>query len=79
MQVPTDVTLITLNVTFLNTNIPHSEAPKVVQDYLDLHPSKGSYSFLLDLLDLVLEKNYFKFQDQFNFQNHSVTMCMPRV
>lgn len=52
--------LATFDVSALYTNIPHQEARWVVQNKLDSRTVKSPPThFLLELLDLILEKNYF--------------------
>lgn len=56
-------------------NIPHEEACNVSQSFLQMRTLKfPPTSFLMQLLDIVLEKNYFCFQDQFYLQVRGVAM-----
>lgn len=70
----TDVILLTLDVDVpvlysnishevLYSNIPHEEwdiRRRIVKDILDFHPN----IFLFELLDIILENNYFNKSDQ---------------
>ena len=62
-QAPNAV-LCTLDVSSLNTNIPHEEGIKTILEALAIHRSHTKIphnSFLVDLLTTVLENNYFDF------------------
>lgn len=73
--VPENALLISLDVTSLYTNIPVDEARDVVQFYLEKETYKGTpVQFILQLVDLLLEKNYFKYENYFFFQTKGVSV-----
>lgn len=67
-----------MDVNSLYTNIPHETARWVVQNVLDkrcdLFPPTH---FLMDLLEIVLEKNYFVQENRFFLQVNGVAMGSP--
>lgn len=67
----------------LYTNIPYNEAREAVQLKLDSHVCHSPPThFLLDLLDIIFEKNYFRVGEQFYMQIKGVAMgsaCAPSV
>ncbi|XP_077163796.1 uncharacterized protein LOC143831932 [Paroedura picta] len=78
LRVPKGAVLMTMDVTSLYTNIPLEEARLVIQNLLDnrqlcIPPTH----FLLDLLDLIFENNYFEFEDNLYLQTHGVSMGSP--
>lgn len=72
---PSDAVLLTLDVTALYTNITHAEVYRAIAHFLDqrIDPFPPTH-FLLEILDLVLEKNYFKFIDKFFIQIKGIAM-----
>lgn len=83
MPIDNDWIMATFDVTSLYTNIPHSEARLAVQLKLESCSSQSPPThFLLDLLNLVLEKNYFRVGEQFYYQIKGVAMgsaCAPSI
>lgn len=77
LQVPPNSLLLFLDVVSLYTSIPHEDIRSVVQRALgndrNLQPP---VHFILDLVDLLLEKNYryFRFDNTFYFQTKGVSM-----
>lgn len=75
MYIPSDAVILSLDVAALYTNITHSEAYRILALCLDqrddLYPPT---SFLLELLELILKKNYFRFLDKFFMQIKGVAM-----
>lgn len=67
--------LVSLDVTFLYTSIPHEDIRSTVQSYLDHDKDlQQPVHFILDLVDLLLEKNCFRFDQDFYFQIKGVAM-----
>lgn len=83
MSVNEEWLLATFDVAALYTNIPHNEARLVVQMKLESRTLQSPPThFLLDILDLILEKIYFRVGDQFYYQIKGVTMgcsCAPSI
>lgn len=70
-----DTRLASFDVNSLYTSIPHEEGMQAVQDKLtqtDLITS--TQTFLLELLRMILYKNYFRFQDTFYLQLKGTAM-----
>lgn len=67
--------LVKLDVSSLYTSIPHDDIHLVIDLYLDnrqiMQPPKY---FLLELLDLIIEKNYFTFEEDYYYQTRGVAM-----
>lgn len=74
-SLPENAVLLTLDVSALYTNILHTEAYRVVSLFLDQrneqHPPTH---FLLEILELILEKNYFRFMHRHFLQIKGITM-----
>lgn len=67
--------MVSMYVPALYTNIPHNDARLVIQDVLDSRVEKYPPThFLLDLFEIILEKNYFHVEEQFYFQTKGVAM-----
>lgn len=67
--------IATLDVNSLYTLIPHNIICLVISTCLDKRPNMNPPTyFLMELLDLILDKNYFKFGDQFYCQVRGVAM-----
>lgn len=67
--------LVTLDITSLYTNITHVEAYRAVSIFLDKRGDLFPPShFLLEILEIILEKNYFKFMDRFFMQVRGIAM-----
>lgn len=73
VAVPEGSLIISLDVTSLYTSIPHAELRNVLQDVLDsrenLHPPMH---FILDLIDTLLENNYFRYDASYYLQTKGV-------
>ena len=78
LKIPEGAGLLTMDVNALYTNIPIDEARTVVEQTLSLRtqPFPPSH-FLLDLLDICLENNFFRFKEQFFLQIRGVAMGSP--
>lgn len=75
ISIPTGAVLLSLDVAALYTNITHSESYRILAFCLDKRddPYPPTH-FLLEILELILEKNYFKFMDRFFLQIKGVAM-----
>ncbi|XP_073441691.1 uncharacterized protein [Dendrobates tinctorius] len=75
-SVPSNCLLVTLDVSSLYTSINHHEGlhavDKFLDTYMDLSPPKKD--FCLDMLEVVLTKNFFLFEDQFFLQCRGTAM-----
>lgn len=75
VPIPEGAFIITLDVTSLYTNILHVELRTVLQNVLDtrviLHPP---IHFILDLIDTLLENNYFRYDNDYYLQTRGVAM-----
>lgn len=75
MAISDDAEIILLDVTALYTSIPLEDARSVVQHYLSQPNYKGPpIHFILQLVDLFLEKNYFKYEDEFYLRITGISM-----
>lgn len=75
LNVPADSVLVTLDVNSLYTSIPHNDIRTVIYDSLESRRELDPPTqFLMELLDLVLDKNYFRFGDQCYLQVKGVAM-----
>lgn len=71
--------LVTLDVNSLYTSIPHEDIFLVVDLFLDQHSIRQPPKyFLLELLDLIIENNYFKFEDRFFYQTKGVLWAVQQ-
>lgn len=78
--IPEDAVLLSMDVKALYTNIPHEEARNTVQQTLENDSGNlPPMHFILDLVDIVLENNYFCFADGYYFQTRGVSMGSPFV
>lgn len=74
-QTEPDIILATYDVSALYTNIPHDEARIIIENKLDSCPIREPPThFLLELLDVIMEKNYFHVEDNFFQQIKGVAM-----
>lgn len=74
-SIPENEILLTVDVVSLYTSIPHKEIRMVIQTYLERDQSLSIPThFALGLIDLLLEKNYFRFKDSFYYQTKGVSM-----
>lgn len=75
MAIPGNSGLATLDVTSLYTRIPHHDIRNTVQLVLEKDDLLGyPIHFILDLVNLLCEKNYFRSKQDFYFQIRGVTM-----
>nr|XP_016847487.1 PREDICTED: uncharacterized protein LOC107982593 [Anolis carolinensis] len=69
LHIPKHSTLMTLDIASLYTKIPLNEARTIVKDLFDSRTLQTPPThFLMDLLNIVLENNYFRFDAQFYLQ-----------
>ncbi|CAN2391932.1 hypothetical protein PRIEUP_LOCUS1974 [Pristimantis euphronides] len=73
---------VSLDVKALYSNIDHSFGLRVVRYFLEGDPLLPNHqkNFLLDILEFVLNHNYFKFEDKFFLQVKGIAMgakCAP--
>ncbi|XP_071171038.1 uncharacterized protein [Mytilus edulis] len=77
-RVPLDTILVSFDVISLYTNIPHELGLKAVQywleKYLDEIPERFSNDFIIKGLKLILENNYFQFNDTYYLQIKGTAM-----
>lgn len=71
-----ELLLVTFDVQSLYTNIPHQGGIEALQHFLSLRPpmSKPSLECILDLADIVLSNNFFRFQNEFYIQKKGTAM-----
>lgn len=75
---PDNSVLIPMDVTSLYTNILHEDGGQVAQKIRDQRPGHEPPTiFLLHLLDIILNKNYFHFDGSSYFQCKGVAMGCP--
>lgn len=75
MILPENTVLLTLDVTALYTNIQHSEAYRVISAALDTRESLNPPThILLEILELILGKKYFRFMDRYFLQIKGIAM-----
>lgn len=75
LDIPEDSLLVSLDVVFLYTNIPHDELRLSLQNLLDTRPDPHPPThFLLDLIDILMEMNYFQYDNTFYLQIRGVAM-----
>lgn len=75
VDIPYNSLLVTLDFDSLYTSIPYEYIRLVVSVTLDRRIVKDTPTyFLMKLLDLILDKNYFKFGEQFFYQVSGVAM-----
>ncbi|CAJ0966852.1 unnamed protein product [Ranitomeya imitator] len=74
-RVPSNSTLVTLDVNSLYTSIQHTKGIEATRHLLCQSPiSEDAIQFFLDLLTLVLYENYFLFEDTFYIQKCGTAM-----
>ncbi|XP_069506974.1 uncharacterized protein [Ambystoma mexicanum] len=68
--------LMTLDVESLYSNIPQMESLKVMKDFLDLRPGIQVVptEILIDLLEIALSRNYFRFKSTYYLQVKGTAM-----
>ena len=70
--------LCTMDVTSLYTNVPHQEGLNALRYYMESRETQlPSTELIIDLAELVLTKNYFKFENEFYLQKQGVSMGSP--
>lgn len=70
--------LCTMDVASLYTNVPHKEGREALHYYLDSKVRQiPSTELLLKLSEVVLTKNYFRFENTFYLQRQGVSMGSP--
>ncbi|XP_054853294.1 uncharacterized protein LOC129341953 [Eublepharis macularius] len=75
VPVEPDYILLTMDVRSLYTSIPHEMARFSVMEVLRRRQEqRPSSEFLIQLLDLIVEKNYFRFEDTFYMQIKGAAM-----
>lgn len=78
VPIPKGAVLILMDVNSLYTNIPHEAARLVVQNALDRRRDLlPAAHFLMNLLEIVLEKNYFTQERRFFLQTNGVAVGSP--
>ena len=81
-NIPDDALLVTLDVTSLYTNIPHDGGLEALKFFL-LHRDDSETppnDFIIELTNLVMKYNYFKFDNEFYLQTSGTSMgsiCAP--
>lgn len=75
-EVKSNILLATLDVQSLYTNIPHDGGISALKHFLAVSQSnsKPSVGCILDLADIVLTNNFFRFQDVFYIQRKGTAM-----
>ncbi len=69
------VFVCTMDVTSLYTNVPHTEGLEALKHFLDRRESlTPPTDFLVKMTELILKRNYFKFEDSFYLQLQGVPM-----
>ena len=83
IQVPQGASLVTLDVESLYTNVPLPEVRTIIEFLLNSRPNKEPPThFLLDILDIILDHNFFRHLEQFYLQIKGVAMgssCAPSI
>ena len=70
--------LCTMDVASLYTNVPHKEGLEAMAYFLNQREVQTpSTEFLVNMTELVLNKNYFKFENSFYLQCQGVSMGSP--
>ena len=76
-KVPTDCLLVSIDVSSLYTNIPHSEGKAAAVDYLSTNtsdPVQPEPEVIGELISLVVENNVFEFNDKHYLQTQGTAM-----
>uniref|UniRef100_A0A8C5MMF6 Reverse transcriptase n=1 Tax=Leptobrachium leishanense TaxID=445787 RepID=A0A8C5MMF6_9ANUR len=75
LQLPSGAILATLDVNSLYTSIPHNEGLRAIRQHLvESTTSAKLVDFVLDLLEIVLKKNYFRYGTIFYEQSKGTAM-----
>lgn len=71
-----NVLLATMDVTSLYTNIPHTDGLSALKHFLDLRIDDDGLTtdFIVKMAELVLTKNYFRFEQQYYLQTSGTAM-----
>nr|XP_028578457.1 uncharacterized protein LOC114593837 [Podarcis muralis] len=81
--IPKEASLVTLDVESLYTNVPLPEVRTIIETLLDSRPTREPPThFLLDILDIILDYNFFRYLKQFYLQIKGVAMgssCAPSI
>jgi hypothetical protein len=76
--VDNDSTLTTFDVTSLYTNIPHDLGYQAIEYWIDIHkdkiPAKFTKDFIMNSLKMILENNFFSFEDNIYLQISGTAM-----
>ena len=68
---PNDFRLITIDVKSLYKNIPNHEGIDASTKHLNNHNTTGvNIQMIRSMLELILENNYFEFNDKYYLQTH---------
>ena len=76
-QIIPNMLLCTLDITSLYTNIPHSEGVQAIKELLAIHRDINALphnSYIIELLQVVLTKNYFDFNGKHYHQKSGTAM-----
>lgn len=73
-SVPAGSLLVTLDVSSLYTNIPHTEGIQACQKFLRQKYSRDKTNDLISIIKFILENNYFCFLDKFYHQTSGTAM-----
>ncbi|XP_077977051.1 uncharacterized protein LOC144442164 [Glandiceps talaboti] len=75
ITMPDTATLVTMDVISLYTNIPHEYGIKAVQEALEENNTTTPHPQLVtEMIEFILSKNYFKFNDTFYLQIQGTAM-----
>lgn len=69
-----DILLCTTDVTSVYTNVPHTEGLEALKQFLDRRESFTTPTFLVKMTELILKRNYFKFEDSYYLQLQGVQL-----
>ncbi|XP_070570116.1 uncharacterized protein [Ptychodera flava] len=73
INIPDNALLVTLDVQSLYTNIPHDFGINSVREFLTMHNVENT-DLLIEMLQFILEHNFFTFQGNFYLQKHGTAM-----
>lgn len=75
---PEEAILVMMDVVCLYRNIPHEEARQVVEDNLEMRHTKSPPTyFFMELTNIISEKIFFRFKEEFFLQMKRVAMGSP--
>lgn len=78
MNIPQNVTLLSLDVDSLFTNVPYTETLEILKMQLERNRLlPGEVGEILDLTNLCMKQNYFRFNGQFYLQNDGLATGSP--